>query len=234
MSGWPLNDTVKNVPGAVWKPIEIPSGPDGKAMRHGTSFVNGVTLIKKDMEHPEAFFTYQNYLFDNYADPKPGSEYDNGLFEGYDYQLDANGKQKRYEDIDGGHVNVVRYLLVRDGARIPDAQMKALMNLADGKEPETKLEKDVAANYGKETPNAAKVLLEQKDISFKNMFTGPTTKTMKSKLDYLNKIENQTFNEIIYGKSPVDAFDTFVQTWKSGGGDQITQEVNEWYDGVKK
>lgn len=234
MSGWPLIDTVKNVPSAVWKPIAIPAGPDGKAMRHGTQFVNGVTLIKKDMAHPEAFFTYQNYLFDNYADPAPGSPYDNGLFDGYDYQLDANGKQKKPDEIDGGYVNVVRYLLVRDGARIPDAQMKALMNLADGKEPQTKLEKDVAVNYGPETPAAAKVLLEQKDISFKNMFTGPTTKTMKSKLDYLNKIENQTFNEIIYGKSPVDAFDTFVQTWKSGGGDQITQEVNEWYDGVKK
>ncbi|QLG41502.1 MULTISPECIES: extracellular solute-binding protein [unclassified Paenibacillus] len=234
MSGWPLIDTVKNVPSAVWKPIAIPAGPDGKAMRHGTQFVNGVTLIKKDMEHPEAFFTYQNYLFDNYADPAKGSPYDNGLFEGYDYQLDANGKQVKPADMDGGYVNVVRYLLVRDGARIPDAQMKALMNLADGKEPETKLEKDVAVNYGPETPAAAKELLDQKDISFKNMFTGPTTSTMKSKLDYLNKIENQTFNEIIYGKNPVDAFDTFVQTWKSGGGDQITQEVNEWYDSVKK
>ncbi|MNJ81389.1 hypothetical protein D3C77_801770 [compost metagenome] len=57
---------------------------------------------------------------------------------------------------------------------------------------------------------------------------------MKSKLDYLNKVENQTFNEIIYGKSPVDAFDTFVQTWKAGGGDQITEEVNTWYESVKK
>ncbi|KAJ3197449.1 hypothetical protein HK101_003531 [Irineochytrium annulatum] len=234
MSGWPLLDTVKNVPSAVWKPIEIPTGPEGKAMRHGTQFVNGVTLIKKDMAHPEAFFTYQNYLFDNYADPAPGSPYDNGLFAGYDYQLDANGKQLPIDQIEGGYVNVVRYLLVRDGARIPDAQMKALMNLANGKEPETKLEKDVAVNYGKETPAAAKVLLSQEEISFKNMFTGPTTQTMKSKLDYLNKIENQAFNEIIYGKNPADAFDTFVQTWKSGGGDQITQEVNEWYDSVKK
>jgi len=234
MSGWPLLDTVKNVPSAVWKPIEIPTGPEGKAMRHGTQFVNGVILIKKDMEHPEAFFTYENYLFDNYADPAPGSPYDNGLFEKYDYQLDANGKQMPIDQIEGGYVNVVRYLLVRDGARIPDAQMKALMNLADGKEPETKLEKDVAVNYGPETPAAAKVLLSQEEISYKNMFTGPTTTTMKSKLDYLNKIENQAFNEIIYGKNPVDAFDTFVQTWKSGGGDQITQEVNEWYDSVKK
>ncbi|GGO08053.1 extracellular solute-binding protein [Saccharibacillus kuerlensis] len=234
MSGWPLKDTVKNAPNAVWKPIEIPTGPDGEAMRHGTAFTNGVTLIKKGMEHPEAFFTYQNYLFDNYANPEPGSPYDNGLFEGYDYQLDAEGKQLPIDDIDGGYVNSVRYLLVRDGARIPDAQMKALQSLAEGNEPKTKLEKDVAVNYGPETPEAAEVLLAQDDISYKNMFTGPTTETMKTKLDYLNKMENQTFNEIIYGKKPADAFDEFVSTWKAGGGDQITQEVNDWYDQVKK
>ncbi|WP_339187867.1 sugar ABC transporter [Paenibacillus sp. FSL P2-0121] len=233
MSGWPLQDTVKNSPDAVWAPIEIPAGTDGKVMRHGTQFTNGVTLISTKMKNPEAFFTYQNYLFDNFANPTPGSELDNGLFAGYDYELDANGKMIENDKIAGGYVNSVRYMLVRDGARIPDAQMKALLNLADGAEPTTRLEKDVAVNYGKDTPAAAKVLLAQEDKSFKNMFTGPTTETMKSKMDYLNKIENQTFNEIIYGNKPLDAFDSFVATWKSGGGDQITKEVNEWYDSVK-
>ncbi|CAM4282743.1 extracellular solute-binding protein [Saccharibacillus endophyticus] len=234
MSGWPLQDTEQNVPDAVWKPIAIPSGPDGTAMRHGTKFSNGVILIKKDMAHPEAFFTYQNYLFDNYADPAPGSPYDYGLFEGYDYELDAQGQPIPGEESkDGAYVNVTLYLLVHDGARIPDAQMKALLKLADGEEPVSKMEKDVALNYGPETPAAAKVLLSQEEISKKNMFTGPTTETMKSKLDYLNKMENQVFNEIIYGKSPVDAFDAFAQSWQSGGGEQITQEVNEWYDSVK-
>lgn len=233
MSGWPLTDTVKNDPKAVWKPYAIPTGADGTAMRHGTDFASAVTLIKKDMEHPEAFFTYQNYMFDQFADPAAGSKHDVGLFEGYDYELDANGNQKRYDEIEGGYVNVLRYLLVRDGARIPDAQMKALLSLADGKEATTRLEREVQANYGLETPNAAKVLVSQEDISFKDMFTGPPTETMKSKLDYLNKIENQTFNEIIYGNKPVESFDTFVQTWKAGGGDKITEEVNTWYDSVK-
>ncbi|KGE17886.1 sugar ABC transporter [Paenibacillus wynnii] len=233
MSGWPLIDTAKNVPGAVWAPIEVPAGPDGSVMRHGTQFTNGVTLISTKMKNPEAFFTYQNYLFDNFANPQPGSELDNGLFAGYDYELDASGKMVANDKIAGGYVNSVRYLLVRDGARIPDAQMQSLLNLAGGTEPKTRLEKDVAVNYGKDTPVAAKVLLIQEDKSFKNMFTGPTTETMKSKMDYLNKIESQTFNEIIYGKSSIDSFDTFVATWKSGGGDQILKEVNEWYDSVK-
>ncbi|MCI1772483.1 MAG: extracellular solute-binding protein [Paenibacillus lautus] len=233
MSGWPLIDTVKNAPEAVWKPVQIPSGPDGIAMRHGTQYTNGVTLIHKDMEHPEAFFTYQNYLFDNFAVSKEGSEFANGLFEGYDFELDANGEMVPNDQIEGGYVNVVRYLLVRDGARIPDEQMKALLKLAKGEKPESRLEKDVAVNYGKDTPAAAEVLLSQEEISKKNMFTGPVTATMKSKWDYLLKIENQTLNEIIYGKQPVESFDKFVETWKAGGGEQITKEVNEWYQSVK-
>lgn len=233
MSGWPLIDTVKNAPEAVWKPVQIPAGPDGIAMRHGTQYTNGVTLIHKDMEHPEAFFTYQNYLFDNFAVSKEGGEFANGLFEGYDFELDANGEMVPNDQIEGGYVNVVRYLLVRDGARIPDEQMKALLKLAKGEKPESRLEKDVAVNYGKDTPAAAEVLLSQEEISKKNMFTGPVTATMKSKWDYLLKIENQTLNEIIYGKQPVESFDKFVETWKAGGGEQITKEVNEWYQSVK-
>lgn len=232
MSGWPLQDTLMHAPDAIWAPIEIPAGPGGTVMRHGTPFTNGVTLISNKMEHPEAFFTYENYLYDHFADPEPGSELDNGLFAGYDYELTASGKMLSNDKITGGYVNAIRYLLVRDGARIPDAQMKALLHLADGAEPVTRLEKDVSVNYGKDTPAAAKVLLMQEDKSFKNMFTGPATATMKLKQDYLNKLESHTFTEIIYGTQPLDSFDTFVSAWYAAGGRQITKEVNEWYDNL--
>ncbi|WP_281426275.1 hypothetical protein [Paenibacillus agaridevorans] len=42
------------------------------------------------------------------------------------------------------------------------------------------------------------------------------------------------FNEIIYGKKPIDAFDQFVSDWKAGGGDKMTEEVNAWYDSAKR
>ena len=230
MGGWPLSDTKKNVPDAIWKPYSIPTGADGMAMRHGTQFTNGVTLISKDMKHPEALFTYQNYMFANYANPRSGSEFDYGLFKNYDYDLAEDGSLVRWDEIPGGHVDAVHYLLVRNGARIPDAQMKALMNLADGAEPTTRLEREVDSAYGLETPEAASVMLSQEAISFKNMYTGPPTETMNAKLDYLNKIELKLFNEIIYGDKPVNAFDAFVEQWQSEGGKKITEEVNAWYE----
>ncbi len=234
MSGWPLLDTVKNAEGAVWKPYPIPTGEDGTAMRHGTHFVNGVTLINKDMKNPEALFTYQNYLFDNLADPQEGSPFQYGVFEGYDYALDADGNPLYLTDVPGGAITApLRYFLVRDGARIPDAQFKALLSLAGGNEATTYREKEVISQYGPETALAATVILQQEDISKKDMFVGPPTATMKSRMDYLKKIEAQTFNEIIYGAKPADAFDAFVKTWKSSGGDDMTKEVNEWYSTVK-
>lgn len=230
MGGWPLADTKKNVPDAIWKAYPIPTGADGMAMRHGTQFTNGVTLISKDMKNPEALFTYQNYMFENYANPRSGGEFDYGLFKNYDYDLAEDGSLLRWDEIPSGHVDAVHYLLVRNGARIPDAQMKALMNLADGAEPTTRLEREVDSAYGLETPEAARVMLSQEAISFKNMYTGPPTETMNAKLDYLNKIELNLFNEIIYGNKPVDAFDAFVDQWKSEGGSKITEEVNAWYE----
>ncbi|WP_274653568.1 extracellular solute-binding protein [Paenibacillus humicola] len=232
MSGWPLQDTAKNAPNAVWKPYPIPTGPSGKALRHGTNYTNGVVLINKKMKHPEALFTYENYLFDNFADPQPGSPFDLGLFKGYDYDIDANGSPLFGSKIPGGYVNSVRYLLIRDGARIPDAQMRSIMKLAGGQKPVTRLETEIANTYGPETADAAKVLLSQPGISLTDKFTGPMTPTMKSKLDYLNKLELQTFNEIIYGSKSAAAFDNFVHAWRTSGGDAMTKEVNGWYAGV--
>ncbi len=39
--------------------------------------------------------------------------------------------------------------------------------------------------------------------------------------------------KIVMGKVPVDEFDKFVAQWKQLGGEQITKEVNEWYNAKK-
>ena len=42
------------------------------------------------------------------------------------------------------------------------------------------------------------------------------------------------FVRIIMGDVPVDEFDKFVDNWNALGGAQMTKEVNEWYQSVKK
>lgn len=78
----------------------------------------------------------------------------------------------------------------------------------------------------------AKSLEEQGRVKF-NEFMGAPTPSMTSKGAYLDKIELETFCNIIMGEEPLDAFDTFVEQWNSNGGTEITAEVNDWYNGLK-
>lgn len=51
------------------------------------------------------------------------------------------------------------------------------------------------------------------------------TATMEKKWSNLKKLEDETILKIIVGQSSVDEFDSFVEKWKSQGGDDITVEV---------
>ncbi|MFC4100342.1 extracellular solute-binding protein [Paenibacillus xanthanilyticus] len=230
MPAWPLEDVKKNNKDAQYKAYPIPSGPNGQAGRHGTSNANGVVLINKDMANPEAFFTYQNYLFDQFANPPIGGEFENGLAEGYDWVM-LDGKPTTDAAHTGGFAPE-KYTLTFDGARIPGLNMETLAKLADGGEAATPFEKKLKLSTPQTMLDAAKIVLEQKDITMQQLFTGAPTATMQMNNDILAKMEKDTFSQIIYGKAPIDSFDAFVEKWKASGGDQITQEVNEWYQSV--
>lgn len=63
-------------------------------------------------------------------------------------------------------------------------------------------------------------------------FVGAPTPTMVERKATLDKLQTEVFVKIILGES-IDTFDQFVENWKKLGGDQITQEVNEWYEASK-
>ena len=52
--------------------------------------------------------------------------------------------------------------------------------------------------------------------------------------DELDKLRDETFTKIIRGDLPVDAFDDFVAEWYRLGGQQLTDEANEWYATLEK
>lgn len=63
-------------------------------------------------------------------------------------------------------------------------------------------------------------------------FVAAPTPTMVERKSTLEKLQNETFIKIILG-DPIDNFDKFVDDWKKLGGDQMTQEVNDWYASTK-
>ncbi|WP_216626619.1 extracellular solute-binding protein [Paenibacillus phytohabitans] len=241
MPDWPFGDLLNNVPGAKYKGYPLPAGPDGKiGAQSGNPSVNGWMLINKDAKNPEALLRYYNFFFDNWANPEKGSEFENGFAEGYDWAKLPDGTitkdPQKYPDLfpdyaDRTHlVEPIYYTLTFEGARQPSLYADTMSKLANGEAPVTPYEIQSAAIRKPENIEAMKIVLEQKDIRMKNYFQGPLTETMKQKNELLNKLINQTYSKIIYGQSPIDEFDTMVDNWKKSGGDQITKEVNDWYN----
>jgi putative aldouronate transport system substrate-binding protein len=65
-----------------------------------------------------------------------------------------------------------------------------------------------------------------------NKFVGAPTKTMVQANSTLSKLQEETYIKMIM-EDKADEFDKFVNSWNKLGGEQITKEVNEWYDSIK-
>ena len=144
MDRTPLLDVTKNVEGAYFKAYPVPKGPDGTAGRQGTLNFRGAVLINKNYEHPEAFFVYQNYLFDWFALHTEGGEFENGGFaEGYDYAIIDGRRTYSSDEIPGGRVIPQKYTLTFEGARFPSAIMESMAWLAEGNEPRNPFDEEI-------------------------------------------------------------------------------------------
>ncbi|MFC5648635.1 extracellular solute-binding protein [Paenibacillus solisilvae] len=232
---YPFPDLVKNDPTAKMKPFNIPTGPDGQAGRNGTVQGGYAILINKDIEPRtlEALFVYMNYLFENLAIPRAGSEFEHGYFENYDWAMKDGQPSRKNEDIPGGYIDAKKYFLFWEMPLIPEASVEPMIKRYKGEPLTTPNDmfykdhpEDQVQGYGK--------IVEQAEASKVNVFNGAPTPTMKKKWELLEKIKQETFSKIIFGNAPVSQFDTFVNEWNSTGGDAVTQEVNEWYQSVSQ
>lgn len=68
---------------------------------------------------------------------------------------------------------------------------------------------------------------KQEDRYLYNGYIGSPTPSMADKKPLLDKLEMETFTNIIMGKVSIDEFDKFVTSWKAQGGNDLTKEVNE-------
>ena len=71
-------------------------------------------------------------------------------------------------------------------------------------------------------------LRDEDKIVMSAYFGAPTT-TMLKRWGTLEAMQEETFAKIIAGSEPIEAFDAFVEQWKSLGGDTIAQEMAETF-----
>ena len=63
-----------------------------------------------------------------------------------------------------------------------------------------------------------------------NRFYGLATDTMKERKATLNKLSEETYVKMVMGETPISEFDTYVDSWLKLGGNEMIEEVNEWYE----
>ncbi|KGA98877.1 ABC transporter substrate-binding protein [Alkalihalobacillus alcalophilus ATCC 27647 = CGMCC 1.3604] len=233
--GYPIGEIEQVIPDAVVKPFAHVVGPDGQAGRRGEGLIVGSFLFNSEFEHMDKFFEYWDAIIGYTLGESEYFEY--GLFEGYDYVL-QDGEPvyniDEFEEITGEkHVDPGRYFLPTNIPTIPYEMYSLLEEFHDtGRDPVNGYEAGLAGRQP-DYIEAAAIVNKQNDIRIVQEFTGPPTDTMISRSEHLERLEDELFADIILGNKPLEAFDDFVEEWKKAGGDQITEEVNEWYDSVR-
>ncbi len=229
MGGWPLGEVQEDENGKkpIYKPFPFPAGEDGKIGRRGSKLSYGSYVFRKDFPYMEAIFQYWDEVFATFVED-PESDFLHGFGENYDYKI-VDGKP--VYDFKGATSTISLYLLVAPGSVPPGMLEESLASRVYRGKIDTPYEKRLAQT------NGSRLFLEglvvgdmQLDYAQKDQFVGVPTETMRTRWPALQKLEKETFLKIVYGNEPVDAFDTFVQSWKAFGGDDITREVNAWAD----
>lgn len=220
-------ELLNNVPGSSYDFYALPEGPKGKSGYAGEEDYNGVMVFNKNFKHMDAFMLYLNSLYE-FWNPE-GRLFRHGLAEGYDYVM-VNDRPKY--NVPGGKYDVKLYHLTNSRAYFPGKEAVIYKKLYEGGTAVTSIEKEFEAFGSKQIRAGHLANNIYYDTEIPSVFTGPPTRTMKTKWSNLEKLERKTFLKIIYGESPIEIFDEFVRTWRNEGGDLITREVNEWYKEV--
>ncbi|SFT20862.1 extracellular solute-binding protein [Paenibacillus sp. BC26] len=228
---WPLVDNKKTDPNAQWQSYPLVSADDQPVTPQVGFSVGQYFVVKKGAEHPEALLKMINLFVETGWGETTTPENYAKYFTGDGFEKFKNMPFQAWP----ARKNLDIYLHVTAAL---DSKDTSALN------PEEKDNHDKIASWldgsSKEPLNWAYERIFGKEGSFKVIdqyvngkalklteFYGAPTPAMVEKESNLQKRELETFTKIIMGDS-IDTFDKFVEEWKKLGGDEITQEVNDW------
>lgn len=231
---WPLQLNRNNDPNAQWQafPIVSESGENPKVpLKFSTT---RFFAVKKGIEHPEAVVKLFNlHLEKNWGETAEFDKYYAPPEAESVWQLSPVTPYPAMKNV--------------DAFRAIDAARKAGDTSGlkgEAKTIQEKLESYASGSeegfalwgweriYGEQGSMGIADQYDQNNQFLMEKFVGAPTPTMVERKSTLDKMQTEVFTKIILGAS-LDEFDKFVDDWKKLGGDQITQEVNEWYAATK-
>lgn len=222
-------DLIKKNPDAISRPYELPSA-DGTPIKSSAGWpVSHYWVVNKSCKYPEAVIKMAN----NYRKLNNGSMDIYRKFfvaENADeyykmapvYTYDPKQTPNEYEQIS-------KALLSKDASLVaPTYLSKYNLSLKwlDSKDPSGygayfQVSSEGSFAIGKKMADEGRVILTELRGS-----ATPNYAKVKSTLD---KLENETFTNIIMGANVEEEFAKFVDSWKKLGGDDATKEINDTY-----
>ena len=244
---WWMSESVVNLctqknPEARWSMAAIPSNGDGKAIVPRRS-ISAYFVVNADCEHPEALIKLMNMVATGSVDQEEWTKPQNGYVWNWCPTLytDPYDIERVYEHFTDA--------MEAD----PEAEGEAPADFTETEKTyweampaynafwengdTTILEDEVAfmsfgnilarIDHNGGWATAIKVA-DSGDLMY-NEYYGPATDTQKEVSATLTKLMNENYLKIIMGEQSIDTFDKFTEDWMALGGEDITKEVNEWY-----
>lgn len=241
----PLANAVGSNPEADWQPYLIATSEDGSTSYHSQNPCYKYVVVRKGYEHPEIAAKMISVMFDKvrfdcsdseeFADyyqfnveptARPLSinvDYNNALsicYKNIDMALSGKKDPDNLELLEHSFYTACSAYIENTGQTYLAARNSGGNTL--GRKGATSTQ---WAAYMSRIRACS--LISQDNIKVVDSLYFKTTDTMKSRWWRLKTKEKEAYLKIISGEEDIDYFDTFVDEWKSQGGDTITEEVRK-------
>lgn len=231
---WYCTALYETNPEAAFTAFALDDGT-GKTVTAHYDVTNRYIVVRKGYEHPEVVVKLENLFRSVINDPNLKETnpdlydyYQTGLFYDIDpLRLAANGADYVTSTYDAAQQYLAGEITKED---VTEPNKVTLIEILDkyAKDPGSlSVSEQATYEYYMNGVSVLTSLQEQGLLEYVTPLQVPSTATMSSKQADLDKLEEETYVNIITGEASVDEFENFVEEWNVRGGAQIAEEIAE-------
>lgn len=228
---YPLHQAKKRDPSMEWKAYPLPSIDYTKARPQVPLDVSGYWVVSKEVKHPEAVLKLLDFWIETYYENDSEQAYyefnqsrDNNPV----WKMALVALTKQYKNVDES-LRIIEAMETRDRSKLSPEDKGVLQRI------ETYRRDGEAEGwmwdymFSKGGSLSVADYYRRNDLYKRERFVSLPLPVIQRRSEALGKLQSETFMKIVLGLQPVEEFERFVEQWKTAGGREMTDEVNEWY-----
>lgn len=233
---WPLGDMKKPDPKCEWRSYPILSADSTAASSQAQTInVMRLNVVNSKFKNPEALIKMANLCNEKMWKSTPE------VFAKYGYDASGNNPWNLspvYFEGPGKnqtlHKNTVEALKNGDVSKLNGEESLIYKWMVDYKDKGDLSRYGIWLSYGPDSSCAKMDYYLDNKLYMLNEFYGNPPQSMIDNSAILDRLFIDYSLKIINGEYPAEKYDEFVAEWYEQGGQQITDDVNAWYDKIKK